>query len=225
MSGVVGHRRHVRASAWRSPSATPGRGGRSVIIRPRRRSGRTEVAGTSSAATRGRRASTCPEPTRDRRRAGRTSARSTTSCSPRSTATTNTVADYDIAGALETWSRSSSSATPRWCTPCRDRLTERQLDPALRRQAKDAARTPGSTTVSTVNGGVDGHGEHPGRRAGADPGQRHPPRHRRRQPVLVGQDGGRWRPRRSGPRPAGWSRWPTWWTRPRSCWRTGRQRR
>ena len=56
-------------------------------------------------------------------------------------------------------------------------------------QAKDRPY-PGSTTVSTVNGGISGS---PGRCAGAraDPRQRDPSGDRRRQPVLARQAAGR----------------------------------
>ena len=57
---------------------------------------------------------------------------------------------------------------------------------------------PGSTTVSTVNGGVGGLVHTLAAELAPDPGQRAAPGHRRRQPVLVGQ--GRRRSRRSRPR-------------------------
>ena len=47
---------------------------------------------------------------------------------------------------------------------------------------------PGSTTVSTVNGGIVGLVRTLVWRARADSRQRHPPGHRRRQPVLVGEE-------------------------------------
>ncbi len=53
-------------------------------------------------------------------------------------------------------------------------------------QAKDRPY-PGSTTVSTVNGGIAGLARTPRLGAGADPGQRHPSGDHRRQPVLARQ--------------------------------------
>ena len=76
---------------------------------------------------------------------------------------------------------------------------------------------PGSTTVSTINGGIGGLVHTLAAELGADPGQRAAPGHRRRQPVLVGQ-GGRDRQRsRPGRRSDATSRWPTSSTASTSC--------
>ncbi len=94
------------------------------------------------------------EPTTIARRTGRSSARSAASCSPPSIATTNTVADYDIAKAIRLVTLKLVGYTEVVHT-LRDRLTDGRVDRAVRRMAKERPY-PGSTTVTTVNGGVVG---------------------------------------------------------------------
>ena len=63
-------------------------------------------------------------------------------------------------------------------------------------------------------------GPDPVGRARPDPGERAPPGHRRRQPVLGGRRPRRSRPPRSARSPVDWVRCAMWWTRPSSCSRT-----
>ena len=84
-------------------------------------------------------------------------------------------------------SRSSSSATPRSSTSLLDRLGDDSRHRPLRRPGQ-------GPPVPRLDDGLDRQRRHrrarphAGRRAGADPRQRHPPRRRGGQPVLVGQE-------------------------------------
>ena len=162
------------ATRWCSPGATPtGR------RRWRRRVGGSTSRGIALDLTdthgAGRRAG--------RRRAGRPAGDRRDRARPehRSPTTTST--------GRPGWRCSSWSATPRWSTRCCRGWTTTSSIVLFGGRAKDRPY-PGSTTVSTVNGGVVGLVHTLAARAGADPGQRAPPGHRRRQPVLVGQAGG-----------------------------------
>ena len=97
--------------------------------------------------------------------------------------------------------------------------------PPLRGQLGGAVRRPSQgPSVSGLHHGDDGQRRceqphpYPGHRAGAGAVQRHPSRHRRRQPVLGEQAARRRHPDER--RPGASSRWPKSWAPPSSCWRT-----
>ena len=124
----------------------------------------------------------------DRGGARRRRARSIASRSSPSTAT-RTPSPTTPSSARSAWSRSSSSATRRSSARSGRRLSDSSSVVLFGGMAKERPY-PGSTTVTTVNGGVVGLTRTLVEELAADPRELDPPGRRRRQPVLVGEAGG-----------------------------------
>ena len=134
----------------------------------------------------------------------------------------NTSRDYDIARAIRLVTLKLVGYT-EVVHALLDRLTDDASIVLFGGMAKERPY-PGSTTVTTVNGGVVGPDPDARRELRPHPGQLDPSGHRRRQPVLGAKAGGD-RPVHVGDaHRAGWPRWPRSWTRRCSCSRTGGER-
>ena len=120
--------------------------------RQRRGCGRRGARARAAAASRARR-STCRSPSRSPPRS-RASVRSVTSCSSRSTVTRTAIRDYDIGRAIRLATLKLVGYTEVVHTLL-DRLPESASLVLFGGMAKERPY-PGSTTVSTVNGGVVG---------------------------------------------------------------------
>ena len=100
----------------------------------------------------------------------------------------NSIADYSIDRAIRLVTLKLVGFTAV-VSVLRERLTDDASLVLFGGMAKERPY-PGSTTVTTVNGGIVGLTRIAGRRAQTDPRQLDPPRRRRRQPVL-GREAGR----------------------------------
>ena len=131
---------------------------------------------------------TCAGPRPSPRRS-RASVPSPGSCSRRSRATTTRCATTTIAAAIDLATMKLVGYTETIHTLV-DRLSDDSSVVLFGGRAKDRPY-PGSTTVTTVNGGISEPAQHAGHRARTDSVQCDPSGDRRRQPVLGEQAAGR----------------------------------